>query len=57
MMGKMVESENAYRELFTLWKNADKSLPLLLKARNEFEGIRKSKRGDLGELRNPCKRL
>lgn len=57
MMGKMVESENAYRELFTLWKNADKSLPLLLKARNEFEGIRKSKRGDLGELRNPYKRL
>ena len=49
MMGKMVESENAYRQLFTLWKNADKSLPLLLKARDEFEGIRKSKRGDRGE--------
>jgi eukaryotic-like serine/threonine-protein kinase len=51
--GKMVESENAYRQLFTLWKNADKSLPLLLKARDEFEGIRKSKRGGLGEPTKP----
>jgi DNA-binding winged helix-turn-helix (wHTH) protein/tetratricopeptide (TPR) repeat protein len=53
MMGKMVESETAYRQLFTLWKNADKSLPLLLKARDEFERIRKSKRGDLGEPTKP----
>jgi len=49
MMGKTAESENAYRELFTLWKNADETSPVLLKARNEFEGIRKSKRGDLGQ--------
>jgi eukaryotic-like serine/threonine-protein kinase len=49
MMGKMVESENAYQQLFTLWKNADKTAPLMLNARSEFEGIRKSKRGDIGE--------
>lgn len=49
MMGKTVESENAYRQLFTLWKNADEASPLLLKARSEFEGIRKSKYGDIGE--------
>jgi tetratricopeptide (TPR) repeat protein len=49
MMGKMVESENAYRELFTLWKNADKTSPLGLKARHELEGIRKSQHRDLGE--------
>jgi DNA-binding winged helix-turn-helix (wHTH) protein/tetratricopeptide (TPR) repeat protein len=53
MTGKMVESENAYRQLFTLWKNADKSLPLLLKARDEFDGIGKSKRGDPGEPTKP----
>jgi hypothetical protein len=53
MMGKMVESENAYRQLFTLWKNADKSLPLLFNARDEFEGVRKSKRGDPGEPTRP----
>lgn len=50
MIGKMVEAENAYRELFTLWKNADKTSPLV---RNEFVGIRKSKRGDLGEPTKP----
>ena len=37
MMGKRAESETAYRELFTLWKNADKTSPLVLKARNELE--------------------
>ena len=41
MMGKMVESENAYRQLFTLWKNADKTSPLLLKAQNEFQRLRR----------------
>ena len=49
MMGKMVESENAYQQLFTLWKNADKTSPLMLNARSEFEGIRKSERVDIGE--------
>ena len=49
MMGKTAESENAYRELFTLWKNADKTSPLVLKARNELEGIGKSQRRDPGE--------
>ena len=49
MMGKMVESENAYQQLFTLWKNADKTSPLVLKARNELEGIRKSQHRDPGE--------
>jgi hypothetical protein len=44
MMGKMVDSENAYRQLFTLWKNADGSSPLPLEARSEFELIRNSKR-------------
>ncbi len=49
MTGKTVESENAYRQLLTLWKNADKTSPLLLNARSEFEGIRKSQRRDSGE--------
>jgi hypothetical protein len=53
MTGKMVEAENAYRELFTLWKNADKTSPLVLKAHNEFVEIRRSKRGDLGEPTKP----
>ena len=46
MMGKMDESESAYQELFVLWKNADQTSPLLLEARKEFEGVRKSERGD-----------
>jgi tetratricopeptide (TPR) repeat protein len=49
MMGKTVESENAYRQLFTLWENADKTSPILLKVRNEFAGIRKSQRRNPGE--------
>jgi tetratricopeptide (TPR) repeat protein len=49
MMGKMVESENAYQQLFTLWRNGDNTSPLLVKARNEFDGIRESQRRDLGQ--------
>jgi len=49
MMGKMAEGETAYRELFTLWKNADKTSPLVLKARIELEGIRKSQHRNPGE--------
>jgi tetratricopeptide (TPR) repeat protein len=36
MQGKKIESREAYQRLFTLWKNADGSLPILTKARAEF---------------------
>jgi len=51
MQGKTTESENAYQRLLTLWKNADKTSPLLSRARNEYKSIRKSKHGDPGESR------
>lgn len=49
MMGKMAESETAYRELLTLWKNADKTSPLLLKAYSEFQALRRSQHPERGE--------
>jgi tetratricopeptide (TPR) repeat protein len=36
MQGKKIESIEAYQKFFALWKNADRELPILIKAHNEF---------------------
>ncbi len=40
LQGKKAESREAYRQLFTLWKDADKDLPILYAARKEFDSLR-----------------
>ena len=37
--GKKEESRKAYQQLFDLWKNADKDLPVLAEARREFNTL------------------
>ena len=37
--GKKEESRDAYRELFEIWKEADKDLPLLAQAHKEFNAL------------------
>jgi tetratricopeptide (TPR) repeat protein len=37
--GHVEESRNAYRRFFALWKDADADLPVLVRARREFDGL------------------
>ena len=37
--GKKAQSRRAYEALFALWKDADRDLPILLKARREYQGL------------------
>jgi eukaryotic-like serine/threonine-protein kinase len=37
--GRKADSRKAYEQFFSLWKDADKDLPILLKARREFHGL------------------
>jgi eukaryotic-like serine/threonine-protein kinase len=39
MLGRKAESRKAYEEFFELWKDADKDLPIILKARKEFQAL------------------
>jgi hypothetical protein len=39
LQGKTAESRQAYEIFFTLWKDADPDLPILLEARREFRGL------------------
>jgi hypothetical protein len=36
----MAEARKSYEEFFTLWKNADEDLPILVEAKKEFEKLK-----------------
>jgi hypothetical protein len=40
MQGDMAEARKSYEEFFTLWKNADEDLPILVEAKKEFEKVK-----------------
>ncbi len=40
LLGKKAESRQAYEALFTLWKDADRDLPILVKARREYHELK-----------------
>ena len=40
MQGDMAEARKSYEEFFTLWKNADEDLPILVEAKKEFEKLK-----------------
>ncbi len=37
--GRKADSRKAYEQFFSLWKDADKDLPIFLRARREFHGL------------------
>jgi hypothetical protein len=39
MLNQKSESLKAYKQFFALWKDADKDLPVLLKAQREFKAL------------------
>ena len=39
LSGDIVRAKAAYQEFFSLWKDADSDLPVLVKARAEFEKL------------------
>jgi hypothetical protein len=40
LLGRKAESRRTYEALFTLWKDADHDLPILVKARREFRDLK-----------------
>ena len=40
LLGRKVESRRAYETLFSLWRDADRDLPILMKARREYQELR-----------------
>lgn len=40
LLGKKADSRRAYETFFALWKNADQDLPILMKARREYQELR-----------------
>ena len=40
LQGREAESRRAYEAFFTLWKDADRDLPILMKARREYQELR-----------------
>jgi eukaryotic-like serine/threonine-protein kinase len=40
VLGRKAESRRAYQVFFTLWKDADPDLPILIKARREFQDLK-----------------
>jgi eukaryotic-like serine/threonine-protein kinase len=39
LLGRKVDSRRAYEAFFSLWKDADRDLPILIKARREYEEL------------------
>ena len=44
LSGDSVKAKAAYEDFFTLWKDADASVPVLTQARNEYTAIRDQSR-------------
>jgi eukaryotic-like serine/threonine-protein kinase len=40
LLGRKEDSRRAYEAFFTLWKDADRDLPILVKARREYQGLK-----------------
>jgi DNA-binding winged helix-turn-helix (wHTH) protein/tetratricopeptide (TPR) repeat protein len=40
LLGKKADSRRAYERLFALWKDADRDLPILVKARREYQELK-----------------
>jgi len=40
LQGRKAESQRAYEAFFALWKEADQDLPILVKARREYQGLK-----------------
>ena len=49
--GHVTEARKAYQEAFTIWKDADADMPLLVEARQEFAAAR-----DVSRWRSSCGR-
>lgn len=39
LLGRRADSQRAYEALFSLWKDADRDLPILVKARKEYKAL------------------
>jgi eukaryotic-like serine/threonine-protein kinase len=39
LLGRKADSRRAYEAFFSLWKDADRDLPILIKARREYHGL------------------
>jgi hypothetical protein len=44
LSGDSAKARSAYEDFFTLWKDADASVPVLTQARNEYTAIRDQSR-------------
>ena len=40
MQGDMAQARKSYQDFFTLWKDADQDLPILVEAKQEFEKVK-----------------
>jgi hypothetical protein len=40
MQGDMAQARKSYQDFFTLWKDADPEIPILVEAKREFEKLK-----------------
>jgi len=39
LSGDKIKAKAAYQDFFTLWKDADRDIPILMQARAEYAGL------------------